>query len=334
MKYRILLPFLAATAVWAQMDQAAEAARAAVQKSAAANSAAAAPAAPAAPAGPDFLAMNPEAVVATVDGREVTAGELQSFARTLPPQMQQQALANPAQVLQTLGMLHRFAGQAEKSKLIEASPWKEMLENTRTQVLAQAWMNQHIAEMTVPPAEVQKFYDANKDRFVEAKVKSIYVPFQGPGGAQPQAGDAKKPLSEAEAKAKADDVVKKARVAAADFGALAKEYSGDPISAAKGGDFGTISKASQVPAAIKDAIFKTKAGEVTEPVRQPNGFYIFRVDEIGTQPFEKVRDTIAEELKNGRVMEWINSVQNSIEIKMAGQPSSAPSGAQPAAPPK
>jgi peptidyl-prolyl cis-trans isomerase C len=325
MKHRILLALLAATAAWAQMDQAAEAAKAAAQKGAAASTATAPQPAPAAPAGVNFMAMSPEEPVATVDGRTVTAGELQSFARTLPPQMQQQALANPAQVLQTLGMLHRFAAQAEKAKIAEMSPWKEMLENTRMQVLAQAFMNQHIAEITVPAEDLQKFYDANKDRFVEAKVKAIYVPFQGAGAAQIPGAEGKKPASEAEAKAKAEDLMKQAK-AGADFAALAKEHSGDAASAAKGGEFGTVTKATQLPVAIKDAIFSAKSGEIAGPVRQPSGFYIFKIDAVGTQPLTAVREQIADELKNGRVMEWVNSVQSSIEIKMAGQTSSTPSG--------
>ena len=86
------------------------------------------------------------------------------------------------------------------------------------------------------------------------------------GSSQESAADAKKTLTEAEAKAKIDDL-KKQIEAGADFGKLAKENSDDKDSAAKDGDFGLIKKNSPYPEAIKKTVFELKPGQVSEPLR-------------------------------------------------------------------
>lgn len=261
-----------------------------------------------------ILAMPPDKVVATVDGNKVTAGDLQAILRTMPSQVQQQALSNRRQFLEQYGVMKRLSAEAEKNKLDQQTPWKETLANMRMQVLLQAEINQKIAEIQVPPEEQQKFYEANKDRFVQAKVKAIYIRFSGdPVSKADDKGN--KILTEAEAKAKAESLLKQIR-GGADFVKLVKENSGDAASAAKDGDFGTITKSDRmVPEAIKTAIFAAKAGEVTGPVRQANGYYLFRVEELGPPPLEQVRDNVANDIKNTRFQEWLNSVQKSVDIK-------------------
>ncbi len=260
-----------------------------------------------------ILAMPPDRVVATIDGDKVTAGDLQAILRTMPPQVQQQALSNRRQFLEQYGVMKRLSAEAEKAKLDQQSPWKESLQNMRMQVLLQAEINQKIAEIQVPVEEQRKSYEANKERFLQAKVKAIYIPFSTePVSQADKKGE--KVLTEEEAKARAESLLKQIR-GGADFVKLVKENSKDPVSAAKDGDFGTIKKADQIPDAIKTAVFAAKAGEVTEPVRQPSGYYLFRVEEAGPQPFEQVQDNVANEIKNSRFQEWLNSVQKSVDIK-------------------
>jgi peptidyl-prolyl cis-trans isomerase C len=260
-----------------------------------------------------ILAIPADRVVATIDGSKVTAGDLQAILRTMPQQVQQQALSNRRQFLEQYAVMRRLSAEAEKNKLDQQSPWREQLANMRMQVLLQAEINQKIAEIQIPAEDQQKYYEANKDRFVQAKVKAIYLPFSSdPVSKADDKG--KKVMTEDEAKAKAESLLKQIR-GGADFVKLVKENSGDPVSVAKEGDFGTIKKSDQIPAGIKTAIFGAKAGDVTEPVRQPNGYYLFRIEESGPLPFDKVRDNVANDLKNSRFQEWLNSVQKSVDIK-------------------
>jgi parvulin-like peptidyl-prolyl isomerase len=260
--------------------------------------------------------MPPDRIVATVDGETVTAGDLQTMLREYPPQAQQAALKAPRQLLEGYGLMKRFLAEAEKAKLDQQSPFKEQLLHLRMQVLSQARFNQRIAEIQVPPEDVKKSYDANPDRFMQAKVKAIYIPFSA--APVSQADDkGKKVLTEDEAKAKAQDLLKQIR-GGADFVKLVKENSADAASAAKDGDFGVIKKSDQISGAVKSAIFAAKAGEVTEPVRQGGGFYLFRIEEMGPQPYAEAQVTITNELRNVRVGEWLAAERKSIEIKEEG----------------
>jgi peptidyl-prolyl cis-trans isomerase D len=62
----------------------------------------------------------------------------------------------------------------------------------------------------------------------------------------------------------------------ADFGALARQYSGDPGSASKGGDLGWGGRGAWVKP-FEDAAFGAKAGEIVGPIRTPFGWHIIKV---------------------------------------------------------
>src|SRR5262249_46144202 len=127
------------------------------------------------------------------------------------------------------------------------------------------------------------------------KVKAIYVSFSP---------DGKKGLTEAQAKAKADKILAQIR-AGGDFVKLVRENSEDETSRAKNGDFATLRPTDNIPDAIRTAVFALKPGEVTEPVRQPSGFYLLHADEVNYRPFSQARDEIFNELKQQRYAQWL-----------------------------
>ena len=260
-----------------------------------------------------ILTMPPEQAVATIDGVKVSAGDLQTILRALPPQQQQQALANRVAFLKQFGVMRRLAADAEKAKLDTQSPWKEQLANMRMQMLANAAINQKFTDIQVTPEQTKAHFEKNKDGYTQAKVKAIYLPFSTDPVSKPDAKGSPV-MTEDEAKAKAEDIVKQIR-AGGDFVKLVKQYSGDPTSAAKDGDFGTIKKADRIPDAVKTAIFAAKAGEVTAPVRQANGFYIFRIEEIGAPPIAQVQENITNELKGAEFQRWMNQMQDSVTVQ-------------------
>lgn len=269
--------------------------------------------APAPPAGQPAVA-GPETVVATVDGKPVTAAEIQGLFRTVGPQVQQNAAKDPLAFLRQYAMLKRLSERAEQRKLDQKSPYREALAAGRMQILYQAAIQDAYENIAVSAEEQKKFYEANRDRWSQAKVKVIYIPFSENPPAELAPG-AKKPLTEAEAKAKAEGLLKQIR-AGADFVKLVKEHSEDPTSAAKDGDFPVISKSDQIPDNIKAAVFSLKKGQVSEPVRAANGFYIFRAEEMLQKPYEQVKDEIFNELKLARLKEFLDSLQQSVEVKV------------------
>jgi len=100
-------------------------------------------------------------------------------------------------------------------------------------------------------------------------------------------GKGGKATTEDEAKAKATKLLADIR-GGADFVKLVKENSDDETSKAKDGDFATLRRTDNIPDAIRAAVFSLKQGEVSEPVRQPNGFYLLRADEVRYRPLSQV----------------------------------------------
>jgi peptidyl-prolyl cis-trans isomerase C len=243
-------------------------------------------------------------VVATFgNGQKLTAGELKSFLSAMPPQMQQNALRDRKAFVQQFALMHRLAELAEQAKLDQRSPTKESLAFNRMYLLMNAQLHEVLTAIEVPPADAQAFYDKNKDSFSEVKVKAIYVSF----------GEKTK-LTEAEAKVKIEqlraDILK-----GADFVKLVKENSDDQTSAAKDGDFGTIRHTDNLPDAIRGAIFKLKQGEVSEPIRQPNGFYLFRAEQITPQPFSEIQEQIVDQIRQNRFKEWMEQTTHDLNLK-------------------
>lgn len=95
------------------------------------------------------------------------------------------------------------------------------------------------------------------------------------------------------AKAKAEDVLKRAR-GGEDFAALAKEFSTDPGSKAEGGELGWFGRGKMVKA-FEDAAFSLQPGQISDVIESDFGFHIIQVEERGTKnsdegkPEEQVR---------------------------------------------
>jgi hypothetical protein len=269
-------------------------------------------------------ALPPDTVIATVDGEKVTAGELQLVLRQVPPQAQQMAQANRRLFVEQYGMLRRLYREALKAKLDQQSPWKDMLAYSQMTILYRAAIDLHANAITVPAEDVKKAYDTKKDDYLRAKVKAIYLPFNtAPVSTADSKGKALP--SEAEAKAKAEELVKQIR-GGADFEKVAKEYAGDEKAGGKDSDTYIRKTDTLIPPDVKKVLFSAKAGEVTDPVRQPNRFCIFRVEEVGVQPFAEVQDAISEQLKTVQMKKWFDELQKSVDVKMEYE---VPSAAQP-----
>jgi peptidyl-prolyl cis-trans isomerase C len=103
--------------------------------------------------------------------------------------------------------------------------------------------------------------------------------------------------SDAEAKAKAMEVLKQLR-GGADFAEMAKQYSDDTGSKRDGGALKWAEKGKFVPP-FEEAAFAMKPGEISEPVRTRFGYHIIRLDEkraARQQTFEEVEKKIVADL--------------------------------------
>jgi peptidyl-prolyl cis-trans isomerase C len=254
----------------------------------------------------------PDTVVAEVNGKKYTAAEVDRLIGMLPAQYQQAARSRP-QVLGQVFLMQRLAEDAEKAGLDQKAPFKDQLEMQKIQVLYTAELSDVQNTMRLTEEEEQKYYKDNSDKFKEVKVRVIYLSFNPtPGKA---AADGKKLLTEAEAKASIEDVLKQLK-AGADFGKLARELSDDKTSAAKDGDFGVVKLDSPYPEPIKTAVFALKQGEVSAPIRQANGFYLIRAEEINQRSFNDSVMQIIQAVKRAKFEEWLKGMQSQYSVKI------------------
>ena len=151
------------------------------------------------------------------------------------------------------------------------------------------------AQVQVPAEEVRQAYEQNKERFgalEEREAAHILIPVASGASAQ----------AKADARAKAEDLLKQAQAKPDRFAELAREHSQDPGSAKDGGDLGYLVRgATQKP--FDDALFTMKVGEVRGPVETEFGYHIIRLKSVrggSIKPFEEVRAGIESELKRTR----------------------------------
>ena len=62
-------------------------------------------------------------------------------------------------------------------------------------------------------------------------------------------------------------------------------------------------------------VIQLKPGEITAPLRQPNGYYIFQLAELIVTPFDKLNDDIYRSLKQERFDAWMKEVREGIKIE-------------------
>ena len=127
-----------------------------------------------------------------------------------------------------------------------------------------------------------------------------------------------------ESLARAKDLVDKARSGVSDFAVLAENYSEDELGKKNKGLIGDI-KVSELQPEIKAAVENAQLGTVTEPLKQDNGYSIFRVDkrkEAVLRPFEDadVQERIARilvgEQAEKQIEEYLTKLRNEAFIEI------------------
>src|SRR5215831_2810291 len=236
------------------------------------------------------------------DGTKFTMGDFKKVYSVLSPAQQQMAMRDRMQFLQQWAFMRKLAHMAEQEKLAEKTPYKEAIEQYRLQILSEAKISDAINQVVIAPDEIVKSYENNKSKFSQVKVKALYIAF----------GDS---LNESQAEAKAKKLLADAR-GGADFVRLIHENSDDETSRAKDGDFDTLRQTDNIPDTFRTAVFALKKGEITEPLKQPNGFYLLRAEEVSYRPLSDVRDDIYNELKNAKARQWLDRMNLSTVVKV------------------
>lgn len=131
----------------------------------------------------------------------------------------------------------------------------------------------------------------------------------------------KDPKSDATVKAKADDLVKQLK-AGANFTDMAKKYSEDPGSAAKGGEYDGVVRGQMVPE-FEKAAFSLKVGEISAPVKTTYGYHILKVlqhDQAQLKPFNDLKAQLEAEYRKQRVNDLMQQLTDKVEAALTKDP--------------
>lgn len=270
-----------------------------------------------------------QVIAAFPDGVKVTIGELRGYVAAVPPDVQRQIALDPTVFVKQFAMARELAEMAKEKKLDQSSPVKEMLYYNTVTFLSQMMWQSAYTEMEVKPEEIVQEYDATKtEKYKQVKVDVIYISF-----GDDSTGGNKKPRTEEQAKDKAAKLLAEVR-GGADFAKLARENSDDAASREKGGYLDTLNIGDNIPEGFQ-VVFKMKPGETSDPIRQPNGYYLLRAEAVEYRPLKDVRDSVFNDLKAKHLKEFMDKVNAGVKVDFpnpAFQPKAAP--AVPASPAK
>ncbi len=246
------------------------------------------------PRGPEAVAkVDPNKIVATINGKQITAKEAADLISSLPAQDRKRYEGNLAQLVQQIFTEDQIAAEALKQNLDQKPPYKQQLLLSRDNILAQAYLHS-LTESPTAAANAKQYYDAHSADFDQVKVSGILVAFNQPGT---PANSAASTRSEPDAQAKALDLEKRIK-AGGDFAALARTESDQQSSASKGGDMGSFVMADQnVPSDIKDTLAKLQPGQVSEPIRAGGGFFILKLDTRTRLAFDQVKPSLVQKME-------------------------------------
>ncbi len=151
------------------------------------------------------------------------------------------------------------------------------------------------ATIPITPEQVQKFYDENPKRFEQPEtVRAAHILLTTVELASKQELPPDKQKAQ---RALIDALLKRVR-AGEDFGKLAKEFSQDPGSKERGGEY--VFPRGQMAVEFETAAFSMSVGQISDVVTTKFGYHIIKVLErnaAGKIEFAKVKDRVRENLQ-------------------------------------
>ena len=241
--------------------------------------------------------MTADTVVATVNGTNITLGQMIVLRGTLSDQYQ--SLADDVlfkgileQLIQQVMLEQSLGDKITKRDLIA-------VENNKRGYLSGIAL-QAVVGASVTDAALQSAYDA---RFKDAVAKTEYHAVHILVATEDEAKALKVKLDGGE-----------------DFAELAKVNSTDTGSGANGGDLGWFGLGAMVKP-FEDAVIAAKVGEVTAPVKSDFGWHLIKVLETrvaAAPPLDDVRDELASAIEQKAIEAHLKTLTDAATITRPG----------------
>jgi len=169
-------------------------------------------------------------------------------------------------------------------------------------------------EVAVPVEDVRKFYDANLERFRQPEAaRASHVFVRVPAGAEDKTKQAMRVRAESLMRlAKRGD----------DFAELARNYSDDRATGTNNGDLGWFNKGA-TPKEFDDVVFALQPNEIGGLANTSDGYHIVKVTgrrPSRIQPFEEIQSDLAayllRELQDRLTIKLINQLRDKAKIEI------------------
>jgi parvulin-like peptidyl-prolyl isomerase len=191
---------------------------------------------------------------------------------------------------------------------------EEVRADLKDQLISQKLFDKVTADVKVPPKDVEKYYNSNKQQYEQAEsrtVRHILISVCGPN-----APGGVKCRSKAKAKAFAEQLFQELKNGA-NFAQLAKKYSQDPGSASQGGKL-TITR-GQTVAPFDQTAFTLGIGTFSAPIETQYGYHIIMpisaVKPASRTPLSQVRQAIEQQLLQQKKQEKMATFVNGLNKK-------------------
>ncbi|NMM64804.1 peptidylprolyl isomerase [Clostridium sp. P21] len=222
-------------------------------------------------------------VLAVINGKEITQGELDATISRFPRERQGylQTEAGKKQLLEELISFELIYNYAKDNNMESDPTYVSQLEIAKKEILTQTAISKVMQQVSVEDKEVEDYYNANKENFKN-----------------PETVSAKHILVESEEKAKkvAEEINN-----GMDFEDAAKQYSSCP-SKEQGGNLGNFGRGQMVPE-FEEAAFALEIGALSAPVKTQFGYHLIKVEnksQSSVKSFEEVKNTIKSKLLQER----------------------------------
>jgi len=277
--------------------------------------------------GTPISAANP--VVITVGSEQITKSDFEAFLAGLPDQVKAQMATVPKKrVAEQIADIKVFAAEARRRSLDQTPMAKIEMD----QALASSLFRDVQAKINPTEADMQAYYEKNKDQYQKVKARHILLRFKG---SPVPVKEGQKDLTKEETLAKALEL-KKAIDGGADFAELAKKESDDAGSGANGGDLGAFGRGMMVPP-FEAAAFSLPVGKTSDPVESQFGYHIIQVQEQLGKDFASAKAEIEPKLKPDLASKAMKDIKDASKVvfndSYFAEPA-PPAAPKPPAPPK
>lgn len=245
-------------------------------------------------------------VLARVNGKSITAGELDSLAKELAATITDTTDIGSLKMALLDSLIHlKLIEIRQDSVTVALENDRDFVERRKSEVANRVFRlmfdNEIASKIKLDSAKVDSFYKHNPDRFMQPEqVKAshilVKVPPADTAGVGPEE-ERQKIIQENEEETlqRAEAILARAK-AGEDWDSLVVKYSQDNTNNQKGGDLGYFARGRMV-AEFDSAVFAAEVGKIIGPVETKYGYHIIRVEDHKPEALQELDQNLRNNIK-------------------------------------